>query len=65
MIKHPNLNFNKQLLDVDDLVPDERLKKNAEKPDESILHVLVPDGLTGGDAVGDVEVNELGRKFNS
>ena len=54
-----NLDFNKKLLDIDDLVPDEGLEKDAEEPDESVLHVLVPDGLARGDAVRDVQMNKL------
>jgi hypothetical protein len=41
-------------LNVDDLVADERLEEDAEKPDQPVLHVLVLDGLAGRDAVGDV-----------
>ena len=52
-------------LDVDDLVPDEGLQKYADQPyqpkkigkasqtdeDAPVLHVLVLDGLTGGNTV--------------
>ena len=51
-------------LDVDDLVANERLQKNADETHESVLHVAVLDRLAGRDTVGDVEVDELGRKVN-
>lgn len=36
------------------------MKKNTNEADESILHVAVFDSFAGRDAVGDVEVYELG-----
>ena len=65
-------------LDVDDLVPDEGLQKYADQPyqpkkigkasqtdeDAPVLHVLVLDGLTGGNTVWYVEVDELCGQLN-
>ena len=33
------LNLNKELLDIYDLVSDERLEENTDKPDQSVLHI--------------------------
>lgn len=46
-------------MDVDDLVADQRLEEDADESHKPILHVPVLDGLTGGYAVGDVEVNKF------
>jgi len=46
--------LNQQLnsnLNIDDLVSDQRLKEHTDQPHQPVLHVLVLDGLTGGDAV--------------
>ena len=51
-------------LHVDDLVPDERLQEHADEPDQAVLHVAVPDRLTGGHAVGDVQVDKLRRQLH-
>lgn len=55
------LNLDEEVLNINDLVSDQRLEEDADQPDQTILHVFVFDLLTGGDAVGDVEVDELWR----
>jgi hypothetical protein len=46
-------------LNVDDLVADERLQKHTDQSHQPILQVLVLDVLTGGNAIGDVQVDEV------
>ena len=69
------LNLNKEFLDINYFVSDQRLKEDTDQPDESVLHIsentneenvpdiardiLVLNGLTSGDAVGDVQVDKL------
>ena len=38
-------------LDIDDLIPDERLQEHAHQPNQSVLHVLVFDVLAARDAI--------------
>lgn len=49
-------------LHVDDLVPDQGLKEDANEAHEAVLKVFVLDVFTGGDAVGDVQVDELCKR---
>ena len=50
-------------LDVDDAVADERLEEDADETHEAVLHVAVLHVLARRNAVGDVEVDELGRQL--
>merc|ERR1719375_569212 len=59
------LHLNEQVLDVDDLVANQRLEEHADQPHQPILHVFVLDVFAGRDAVRDVEVNESGRQIYS
>ena len=38
-------------LDINDLIPDERLQEHAHEPNQSVLHVLVLDILAAGDTI--------------
>ena len=53
------LDFDEQVLHVDDFVSDEAGEEDTDESDESVLHVLVFDVFTSRDAVGDVEMHEL------
>ena len=61
LVVDPYLHFDEKVLYVDDLVPDQRLQKDANEPHKPVLHVLVFDVFARGDAVGDVEVDKLRR----
>ena len=58
------LHLDEQFAHVYDLVPDQGLEEDADKPHQSVLHVLVLDGLAGGDAVGYIEMDELGGELH-
>lgn len=53
------LHFDKQIMHIDDLVAYERLQEDAHQTHQAILHVLVLDIFTRGNAIGDVKMNEL------
>mmetsp|Transcript_117469 Transcript_117469/g.230500 ORF Transcript_117469/g.230500 Transcript_117469/m.230500 type:complete len:310 (+) Transcript_117469:125-1054(+) len=59
------LDLDEQVLDVDDLVPDQGLQEHADQPNKSVLHVLVLDVLARRDAVRNVEVDELRGEVDS
>ena len=58
------LHLDEEVLDVDDLVADQRLQKHAHQSHEAVLHVLVLDVLARRDAVRDVQMNKLSGKIN-
>ena len=51
-------------LHIDNLVAYQGLQEDTDQAHKSILHVLVLDVLTGGNAVGNVEVDELGGQVH-
>lgn len=46
-------------LNVDNLVADEGLQEHTNQPHKSVLQILVLNVLTGGNAVGNVQVNKV------
>ena len=58
------LDFNEQVLYVNDFVTNQALQKDANKAHEPVLHVLVLDVFTGRDAVRDVEVDKFRRQVD-
>lgn len=54
-----SLDFNENFSDIDDLTFDQRLQENAHQAYQAILHILVLNVFTRGNAVGDVKMNKL------
>lgn len=54
-----SLDFNENFSDIDDLTFDQRLQEDAHQAYQAILHVLVLNVFTRGNAVGDVKMNKL------
>jgi len=59
-----SLHFYKQVLDINDLIPDERLQEYANQANQTILHVLILDIFTRLNAVRDVQVYKFCWEFH-
>jgi hypothetical protein len=58
------LDFNEQVLNVDDFVANQALQEHAHQPNQAVLHVLVLDVFARRNAVADVQVDEFGGEVH-